>query len=151
MKRLLTFLLVCFVVTPALYGAEEAESAPVEKIPAAELRAEKKAAAKWMKDYLANKKKAASLLKKVKDEKSAARAEKALSELYGLGNVGQKTALGEVGESKRPDYAGLDELLERNEKKISQYDSLIEKEQERIEAADCMTDKLEEAISKALE
>lgn len=151
MKKFFSLILFCSLVLPVLPAAEDAESTPAEKISAADMRAEKKAAAAWLKDYLDCKKRAVAALKKVKDEKSAAKAEKLIAELYGLSKKSKDTAMGERAERTRPEYAGLDELLTRNEKKIAKYNEAIEKEKARIDAAGFLTPELEECIEKAYE
>lgn len=129
--------------------AQDADEAP--QMSAAEIRAEKKEAALWYKDYADKKKSAGSALKRVKDERSADRAVKTIQELYGLSSQGVQTALGEVGEAKRPESAAIDEILTRNGKKTEKLNAVIEKESARIEEAGLMTPELEQCIEKALE
>ena len=87
----------------------------------------------------------------MKDEKSAAKAVKLMSELYGLSGKGKQTALGEVGEAKKPENPAIDELMTRNEKKIEKLNAAIEKEKARIDKADLLDDDLNECIEKAYE
>lgn len=144
-------ILFCAVAVMPLMADDTEAAAPVEKVSAADKRAEKKDAALWYKDYMDKKKKAATALKKVKDEKSAAKAVKLMSELYGLSGKGKQTALGEVGESKKPENPAIDELMTRNEKKIEKLNAAIEKEKARIDKADLLDDDLNECIEKAYE
>ncbi len=144
-------ILFCAVAVMPLMADDTETAAPVEKVSAADKRAEKKDAALWYKDYMDKKKKAATALKKVKDEKSAAKAVKLMSELYGLSGKGKQTAMGEVGEAKKPENPAIDELMTRNEKKIEKLNAAIEKEKARIDKADLLDDDLNECIEKAYE
>lgn len=133
------------IVQPVM--AEESDTddfgAPSEeKVSPADAREEAKAAAAWLKEHMAMRKKVLSALKKVKNEKSAAKAAKALNKLTGKDNVGKKTALGEVGDSLferpfgRPDTAAMDALLKKNIKRIDKSTKDIEEEVDRIESLD---------------
>ena len=144
-------ILFCSVAVLPLMADDTAADAPVEKVSAADKRAEKKSAAQWFKDYMDKKKKAATAMKKVKDKKSAAKAVTTLSDLYGISAKGKQTALGEVGETKMPENPAIDELMSRNEKKIEKLNDLIEKEKARIDDADLLSDALNECIEKAYE
>ena len=146
---LLSFLFGTFAALPLM--ADDADPAPAEKVSAADKRAEKKDAALWYKDYMDKKKRSGAALKKVKDAKSAAKAAKIISELYGLADRGKTTAMGVAGEAKRPESEALDELLARNEKKIDKLNAVIEMEKARIDNAELMTDELSECITKAAE
>ena len=129
------------IVQPVM--AEESDTddfgAPSEeKVSPADAREEAKAAAAWLKEHMALRKKVLSALKKVKNEKSAAKAAKALNKLTGKDNVGKKTALGEVGDSlfERPDTEAMDALLKKNIKRIDKSTKDIEEEVDRIESLD---------------
>ena len=144
----LSLLLVPVLPLTAVADSDDAVAAE-QKVSAADKRAEKKEATLWFKDYMDSKKKAAAALKKVKDAKSAKKAVKTISELYGLSNSGKQTAMGEVGEAKRPEMQALDELMARNEKKIEKLNDAIEAEKARIDEAELLTSELGECIDKA--
>ena len=126
MKHILVLLLMAVSCFVAPVVAEEESG-----MTAAELREARKEAKDYIKRELTRNKKLAGYLKKVKDAKSAKKQGKEILK-YLDNNVGQKTALGVVGEEKRPDNAAMDEEMAKKQKQIdASYDAIV-KEMERI-------------------
>lgn len=140
MNKFFIFLLgVCLLMVQPIMADESDsdEHAPVarEKVSPADARAEAREAADWMKEHLALRKNVLSTLKKIKNDKTAAKAAKSLEKLTGKDNVGKKTALGEVGDSlfEMPSTSAMSAVLKKNSKKLEKSRKEIENEVERIE------------------
>lgn len=112
-------------------------------------RDDKKAAAAWYKEDLANKKKALALFKKIKDEKSAEKSAKAVLKLYGLSHEGMQTAMGEVGERRVPTGPAMEAEAKKVEKVRRKLQEQILKEQERVEGMEFEDSSLIMDISRA--
>lgn len=142
MKHILVLLLlvVSWFVSPVMAQ----DDAPT----AAELREARKEAKAYIKKEMARNKKLVGFLKKIKDDKSAKKQAKVILK-YLDNNVGEKTALGEVGEETRPEGPAMDEEMAKKQKEIdASYDKVI-LEMERIgelELEGCT--ELDQAIEK---
>ncbi len=113
-------------------------------------RYEVKDAQLWVKGQLNNAKKSTSILKKVKDEKSATKAVTALKKLLGS-NEGEKTALGTVGAAKAPEGAAIDQVREKSAKQIEKASKDLATQIERIEALELDHPQLSDFITKLKE
>lgn len=160
-------LLGLFACTPMVFAQDDAEPATTEETAAEEESAEekepevdekalKKAANRYWSTKMARKKKALSILKKVKDKKSGKKAGKQLVKLYNLDGKSKK-------ETPKPEDS---EFMEAAEKRfaphIEKLDAKIEEEQERIAELDntamgmsdsdsgAMNDELQKGIEAAL-
>lgn len=140
MNKFFIFLLgVCLLMVQPIMADESDfdENAPAaeEKVSPADARSEAREAAAWMKEHMALRKKVLSILKKIKNDKTAAKAAQSLEKLTGKDNVGKKTALGEVGDSRleMPSTSAMSAVLKKNSKKLEKNLKEIENEVERIE------------------
>lgn len=135
------------VLSPlAACAAEDDGEAP----SAAVTREDKKAAVAWYKEDIANKKKALSLFKKVKDEKSAEKAATAVLKLYGIENEGEKTAMGVAGARVTPEGPAMEAEAKKNDKVLARLIAQLQKEQERISALNIESERLSRAFSAAI-
>ena len=99
---ILLMMVLGLLICPAMAQEEDsAQDAAPTKEDAAELREARKEAAAYVKEELKRNKKLTSLLKKVKDAKSAKKQSEKILELTGNGKK-KKTALGEAGAAKMP-------------------------------------------------
>ena len=134
-------LLGLFACTSMVFAQDDAEPATTEEAAAEEESAEekepevdekalKKAANRYWSTKMARKKKAHSILKKVKDKKSGKKAAKQLVKLYNLDGKSKK-------ETPKPeDSEFMDAAEKRFAPHIEKLDAKIEEEQERIEELD---------------
>lgn len=127
-------------------AAEEGEDSE----PVAVTREDRKAAAAWYKEDLANKKKALALFKKIKDEKSAEKSAKAVLKLYGLDRAGEQTAMGEVGERSVPTGPAMEAEARKVDKARAKLIGLLQSEQERVAGLELNTDEVSRAFSAAI-
>lgn len=148
MKRLLLFvmmvsgLLLCPVMAQDF--ADPVDEAPAKKAAptkedAAEMREARKEAAAYVKDELKRNKKLASLLKKVKDARSAKKQAEKILELTGSGKTNQ-TALGDAGPATRPTGPAMDEVRKKNARELKRtYAKLIKQVEafNELEIVDC--------------
>lgn len=120
---------------------------------AAELREARKEAKAYIKKEIARNKKLVGYLKKIKDDKSAKKQSLAILK-YLDNNVGEKTALGEVGEAKRPEGQAMDEEMAKKQKEIEASYDKINLELERIgelELGECTEfDQMVQKVSELL-
>ena len=160
MKKIAYLLLFGLVFsTPMVFAQDDAEPEKTEEVseekaePEVDVKALKKAANKYWSTKMAKKKKAASILKKVKDEKSAKKAAKSLTKLYNLS--GKKK-----DDPKPEDSEYMDAAEKRFSSHIEKLDEAIDEEVERIEELgssamgtssndDIMTDELRKGIEAA--
>lgn len=142
MQRFLILLMMVLglLLCPAMAQDEApaGEEAP-SKEDAAELREARKEAAAYVKDELKRNKKLTSLLKKVKDAKSAKKQSEKILALTGNGKK-KKTALGEAGPAKRPTGPAMDEERKKRARELkSSYAKLLKQidELEELEIENC--------------
>ena len=138
---LISGLLVCPVMAQDAAPAEDtaAEQGKRSKEEAAELREARKEAAAYVKDELKRNKKLTSLLKKVKDEKSAKKQAEKILELTGSGKT-KKTALGDAGPAKRPTGPAMDEERKKRARELKTSYAKLRKQVEtfnELEIEDC--------------
>lgn len=138
---LVSGLLVCPMMaqddTPA--DAAAAEKGKPSKEDAAELREVRKEAAAYVKEELKRNKKLASLLKKVKDAKSAKKQAEKILELTGSGKK-KKTALGEAGPASVPTGPAMDEERKKKARELKTSYAKLRKQVEtfnELEIEDC--------------
>ena len=143
MKYLAYLLTVCLFMGSPMVMAEEDGDAPVS---AAEARMEKKEAAEWYKKKLARMKKAASALKKVKNEKTAKKAAAAIMKDYGKLVGGKSTGMGTTKAAEVPENDSMDAMAEKYEKQLDKLQEQINAEIERIGELDISCKELDEAI-----
>lgn len=135
-------LVMCPIMAQDL--AEPADEAPAKeaaptKEDAAEMREARKVAAAYVKDELKRNKKLASLLKKVKDARSARKQAEKILELTGSGKT-NKTALGAAGPATRPTGPAMDEVRKKNARELkASYAKLIKQVEafNELEIEDC--------------
>ncbi len=136
----LVMLLAMALVTPG-YGQDE-------KLKPSELRQEqkyaRKAAESWVKDEIDTRKKVIAQLRKVKDERSAEKAAKALGKML-ESSAGEQTALGEVGEMTRPTGEAMEAEDKKREPLVSKQKKQISAELKRIEALELESPEWQEA------
>ncbi len=108
-------------------------------------REERKEASIWVKEEMNRRKKTLALLKKVKDEKSANKAAKALMELYAVS--GQQTALGETGPARKPTGEAFSEAEAKNTRQLEKLDAAISAQRKRIAALELKSASLSEACA----
>ncbi len=101
-------------------------------LSAAPDRYEKQGATLWVKEETTRLKKTLTLLKRVKDERSAEKAGKALLEMYGDGE--ENTALGKVGPAELPKGEAVATAVARNIPRLTSLERAIEAQRQRIEA-----------------
>ncbi len=128
-------------------GLLHAEEEEPQKKPE---RYEVKDAQVWVKAQLNKAKKSTGILKKVKDEKSATKAVKALQKLLNI-KEGQKTALGTVGAAKAPEGVAIDQVREKFAKQIEKASKDLATQIERIEALELDHAQLSELLAKLKE
>lgn len=106
-----------------------------EKLSPAEMRQEQKFARKeaeaWVKEEMTTRKKVIACLRKIKDERSANKETKTLLTLL-ENEVGTKTALGEVGEVKRPTGEAMEEEDKKRGQAVVKQKKQIKAELKRI-------------------
>ncbi len=131
----LTYLLLTVFALPLVFPL--AEAAPD--------RFERKDAAVWVKEEMNRRKKTLALLKKIKDEKSADKAAKALLALYGVS--GKQTAMGESGPAQKPTGEAYEEAEAKNARQLEKLDAAIAAQRERIEELELESSRLSEAFA----
>lgn len=148
MQRLLILMMMVLglVMCPVMAQdlAEPADDAPAKeaaptKEDAAELREARKEAAAYVKDELKRNKKLTSLLKKVKDEKSAKKQAEKILDLTGSGKK-KKTALGEAGPASVPTGPAMDEERKKRARELKTSYAKLRKQVEafnELEISDC--------------
>lgn len=128
-----------------------AEKGKPSKEDAAELREARKEAAVYVKEELKRNKKLASLLKKVKDAKSAKKQAEKILELTGSGKK-KKTALGEAGPSSVPTGPAMDEERKKKARELKTSYAKLRKQVEafnELEIEDCEEyDEIKTALEK---
>ena len=143
MKYLAYLLTVCLFLGSPMVMAQDEDDAPVS---AAEARVEKKEAADWYKKKLARMKKAASALKKVKNEKTAKKAAATIMKDYGKLVGGKQTGMGTTKAAEVPENDSMDAMAEKYEKQLDKLQEQINDEIERIGEMDISCKELDEAI-----
>lgn len=148
MQRFLIFMMMVLglVMCPVMAQdlAESADEAPAKeaaptKEELAEMREARKEASAYVKDELKRNKKLASLLKKVKDAKSAKKQAEKILELTGSGKT-NKTALGDAGPATRPTGPAMDEERKKRARELkTSYAKLIKQVEafNELEIEDC--------------
>ena len=160
MQRFLIFMMMVLglVMCPVMAQdlAESADEAPAKeaaptKEDAAEMREARKEASAYVKDELKRNKKLASLLKKVKDAKSAKKQAEKILELTGSGKT-KKTALGDAGPAKRPTGPAMDEERKKRARELKTSYAKLRKQVEvfnELEIEDCEEyDEIKSALEK---
>ncbi len=139
------FILVLTLFAGCLHAQEE------EAQPKA-TRDEIKEAQTWIKNQLSLAKKSTSVLKKIKDERSAKKALPAFKKFLPA-VAGTNTALGKVGAAKAPEGPGIDQIREKSAKAIEKASTDLTTQIERIEALEINNTELSQRIDqlKALE
>ena len=134
MQRFLILLMMGFglLLCPAMAqdDAPAKEEAP-SKEDAAELREARKEAAAYVKEELKRNKKLTSLLKKVKDAKSAKKQSDKILELTGNGKK-KKTALGEAGPARIPSGPAMDEERKKRARELKSSYAKLRKQVEEF-------------------
>lgn len=143
MKYLAYLLTVCLFLGSPMVMAQEEDDAPVS---AADARVEKKEAADWYKKKLARMKKAASALKKVKNEKTAKKAAATIMKHYGKLVGGKQTGMGTTKAAEVPENDSMDAMAEKYEKQLEKLQEQINDEIERIGELEISCKELDEAI-----
>lgn len=142
MRRMLILLMMVlgFLICPAMAQEEDsAQDAAPTKEDAAELREARKEAAAYVKEELKRNKKLTSLLKKVKDAKSAKKQSEKILELTGNGKK-KKTALGEAGAAKMPTGDAMNEERKKRARELKTSYAKLRKQVEEfneLEIEDC--------------
>lgn len=150
---LVSGLLVCPMMAQDDTAAEDtaAEKGKLSKEEAAELRESRKEASAYVKDELKRNKKLASLLKKVKDAKSAKKQAEKILELTGSGKT-KKTALGEAGPATVPTGPAMDEERRKRARELKTSYAKLRKQVEvfnELEIEDCEEfDEIKSALEK---
>lgn len=155
MQRMQRFLILMMMVLGLMacpvMAQEETAAAEPTKEDAAELREARKVAAAYVKDELKRNKKLTSLLKKVKDAKSAKKQSEKILDLAGNGKK-KKTALGDSGPAKRPTGPAMDEERKKRARELKISYAKLRKQIEEfneLEIKDCEEfDKIKAAIEK---
>lgn len=155
MRRMQRFLILMMMVLGLMacpvMAQEETAAAEPTKEDAAELREARKVAAAYVKDELKRNKKLTSLLKKVKDAKSAKKQSEKILELTGNGKK-KKTALGDSGPAKRPTGPAMDEERKKRARELKTSYAKLRKQIEEfneLEIKDCEEfDEIKAAIEK---
>lgn len=146
-KIMIYFTLGCLAFAP-LMAKDADEGGDSEAV--AVTRDDKKAAAAWYKEDMANKKKALALFKKIKDEKSAEKSAKAVLKMYGLDREGEQTAMGEVGERTTPTGPAMEAEAKKVDKARAKLINLLQNEQERVAGLQLDTEEVSRAFSAAI-
>lgn len=142
MRRMLILLMMVLglLICPAMAQEEDsAQDAAPTKEDAAELREARKEAAAYVKEELKRNKKLTSLLKKVKDAKSAKKQSEKILELTGNGKK-KKTALGEAGAAKMPTGDAMNEERKKRARELKTSYAKLRKQVEafnELEIEDC--------------
>ena len=130
MNKILSLVLMMLLAVAPCFGQDE-ELSPSERRQ--EQKMARQAAEVWVKDEINLRKKVIAQLRKVKDERSAAKAAKVINKLLAKSS-GEMTALGEVGEMKRPTGEAIEAEDKKREAVVTKQKSQIENELERISA-----------------
>ncbi len=133
MKRLIC----CLLAVATLMVASPLSAAPD--------RYEKQGATVWVKDEMNRLKKTLALLKRVKDERSAAKASKVLLDMYG--RAGESTAMGEVGAPEIPKGEAVAAAVARNAPRIEALEQAVAEQCTRIEALELESADLATALA----
>lgn len=128
MNKILSLVLLALVAVAPCFGQDE-EMSPSERRQ--EQKFARQAAEAWVKDEMALRKKVIAQLRKIKDERSAEKAAKAISKLLETSS-GEQTALGEVGEATRPTGDAIEAEDKKREPIVSKQKKQIAAELERI-------------------
>lgn len=120
-KCLMTVLVACVGFAPL-----------AEYAPAAVDRVALKEAKVWVKNDMKQLRSALSILKRVKDEKSAEKAGKALQKLYDK-PAGKSTAMGDEAPPERPSGEEMTQVMEKNKRSFEKLQAEIEEQIQRIE------------------
>ncbi len=118
-------------------------------LAAAPDRFEKKEAAAWVKEEMGRLKKTLAILKRVKDEKSADKAGKALLALYEVER--EQTAMGEVGPARKPEGEAMMEAEEKNAKALEKMQKAIDSQCLRIAALELESPTLAKGLAAMAE
>ena len=116
-----------------------AESAPAAEDRPRVDRTAVKEARSWVKKDLKQRRAALSILKRVKDEKSAEKAGKSLMKLY---------AEPRAKSEERPAGEEMDEALEKNKKALEKVQEDIDEQLERIEKLNLESSTLKSGLEK---
>lgn len=103
-----------------------------EYAPAAVDRVALKEAKEWVKNDIKQLRSALTILKRVKDEKSAEKAAKALHKLYDK-PAGKSTAMGDEAPPERPSGEEMAQVMEKNKRSLEKLQAEIEEQIQRIE------------------
>lgn len=150
---LVSGLLVCPMMAQDDTAAEDtaAEKGKLSKEELAEMREARKEASAYVKDELKRNKKLASLLKKVKDAKSAKKQAEKILELTGSGKT-KKTALGEAGPATVPTGPAMDEERRKRARELKTSYAKLRKQVEtfnELEIENCEEfDEIKSALEK---
>lgn len=144
MKNLLLSLLLSLsLATTAAYAQDAEEPTPSEV--RAEQKNARREAADWVKKEMATRKKVISQLHKVKDDRSAGKAAKKLNKILNI-TSGEKTAMGEAGEERRPTGDAMDEEDKKKEPLVSKQKQQLDEELERIKELELDNEDLNEVL-----
>lgn len=113
----------------------KAEQAKIE-------REEKKLAADWVKNEITTLRKTTALIKKVKDDKTAKKANKKLQDMYGKKGTKKKTAMGEAGPATMPRGAAYKEQIKKNEATLTKLKRELKREITRISEIELEDDEI---------
>ncbi len=113
-------------------------------LSAAPDRFEKQEAAAWVKEESARLRKTLALLKRVKDEKSAEKAGKALLALYKVER--KQTAMGEVAPPQKPTGEAMDTAEGKHAERFSKMQKAINDQLMRISALELDSPSLDRAL-----
>ncbi len=115
-------------------------------LSAAPDRYERQEAATWVKEEMNRLKKTQTLLKRVKDEKSAEKVGKALLDMYEVRR--EQTAMGEVGPAQKPTGEAMDSAQDRSAARFEKMEKAIVVQLERIKALELESATLASAIAE---
>ncbi len=124
-----------------------AESAPAAEDRPRVDRTAVKEARSWVKKDLKQRRAALSILKRVKDEKSAEKAGKSLMKLYAEPRA-KSTAMGTAAPESRPAGEEMDEALEKSKKALEKVQEDIDEQLERIEKLNLESSTLKSGLEK---
>ncbi len=128
MNKILSLVLMILAAVAPCFGQDE-ELSPSERRQ--EQKFARQAAETWVKDEMALRKKVIAQLRKIKDERSAEKAAKAIGTLLDTSS-GKQTALGEMGEATRPTGDAIEAEDKKREPIVSKQKKQIAAELKRI-------------------